>query len=432
MLHRYRAKARSVEIQSCFVLFLLTISLTADAQTTSAPKELSATSSDALTFLKEVFEQYAHATSYHIESVEETSLVGEFSRNWTKTLTTAIVGHGNQYRFETRGDHGYGLQISDGRIEWIYYPPFQQYIQRETPSTGPSNIQAPGLRSLTTAHNTTQSFSNLQKLIHTAVYAPDESIEVNGKSIICRVIRTEGELPGTSAQISTRFIFWIDKQTNVIRKTTEQREGPLHPTEHDVNYVMERTVMYPVANLAPASLSDLEFTFTPPVTASLVREFEVNDRITAGIRSFAGKQAPEISLKTADGKDINLKSFHGRPVLLDFWATWCAGCIDSLPRIEKLYQETAKSGLVLLSIDEDEEPKQGDDFWSKHNEPWPNFHASADVLGHFPEHGIPYFVLIDASGQVVFSAGGLDEAAMRAALSKLDPAFGALSKTPAP
>lgn len=417
----------------CFaVALLLTLFLPASSLTMPAPEDLSATDSDALPFLKGIFEQYAHATSYDIESVEETSLIGEFSRSWTKTLTTAIVGHGSQYRFETRGDHGNGLQISDGKTEWIYYPPFQQYIQHATPTTGPSNIQFPALRFLTTAHNMIEGLSNLQKLIRTAVYAPNENIEVNGKSIICKVIRTEGDLPGVSPSIGTRFVFWIDKQTNVIRKTTEHREGPLHPSEPDINYVMERSVVYPVADLAPASLPDQEFTFKPPVTASLVREFEVNDRITAGIRSFAGKQAPEISLKAADGKDINLKSFQGKPVLLDFWATWCVGCIYSLPRIEKLYRETVKGGLVLLSIDEDEQPNAGDDFWSKHNEPWPNFHANADILGHFPIHGIPYFVLIDASGEVVFSAGGLDEAALRTALSKLDPAFASLTKTPAP
>jgi thiol-disulfide isomerase/thioredoxin len=425
-------KSTVVMIVILGVTLLLTLCLPASSQTVPPPKDPSPTDSDALTFLKWVLVQYAHATSYHVESIEEISLNGPFNRSWSKTLTTAIVGHDNQYRFETRGDHGYGLQISDGKTEWIYYPPFRQYIQHATPSSGPANIQAPGLRSLSTAHNLLQSLTGLQKLIRTAVYAPDEDIEVNGKRIACKVIRTEGGLPGSSPDISTRFVFWIEKQTNVVRKMTEDREGPLHPTEPDVGYVMRRTVMYPLADLAPVSLLDQEFTFKPPVTASLVREFEVNDRITEGIRQFAGKQAPEISLRAADGREINLKLFQGKPVLLDFWATWCVGCIYSLPRIEKLYQEASKSGLVLLSLDEDEDAKQGDDFWSKHNEPWPNFHAGADLLAHFPEHGIPYFVLIDASGQIVFSAGGLDEPALRTALSKLDPAFAPLSKTPAP
>jgi len=415
------------------VLVLFTISLAAGAQTTSMPPDDRGTSSDALTSLNQIFEVYAHADSYHIESVEEMRLDGEFSQLWTRSLTTSIVSPGNRYRFETHSDHGNGLQISDGKTEWIYYPPFQQYIQHTAPSTGPSRIQSPtaaGLSSLTGAQNTLRSFSNLQKLVRTAVYAPDESIEVNGKIIICKVIRAEGELPGTSAHITTRFTFWIDKQTKAIRKMTEHREGPLHPTEPGINYVMERDVLYPVADLKVASSPDQNFTFNPPMTASLVREFE--DRMSAGIRQFVGKQAPEISLKGADGRDIALQSFQGKPVLLDFWATWCAPCVESLPTVEKLYHETVKNGLVLLSIDEDEEPKKAYEFWTKQREPWPNFHGSVDILGHFPEHGIPYFVLIDGSGQVVFSAAGIDETGLRAALIKLDPAFAPLSKTPAP
>jgi len=166
------------------------------------------------------------------------------------------------------------------------------------------------------------------------------------------------------------------------------------------------------------------------MTASVVAKFE--DKMDARIRQFVGKQAPAITLKALDGKDVPLKSFQGKPVLLDFWATWCVPCVESLPAVEKLYHETVTNGLVLLSIDEDEDPKKADAFWSKHNEPWPNFHATSDVLGSFPHHGIPYFVLIDASGQVVFSAAGLDETALRTALAKLNPAFRRASGGQAP
>ena len=415
------------------LLFLFTLFLAGGVQTTSVLKDSNEADSDALRFLNETFELYAHANSYHIDSVEEMTLIGDFSRLWTKSLTTAIVAPGNQFRFETQGDRGSGLQISDGKTEWTYYPPLHQYIQHAASSTGPSRIQTPavpGLMSLNAAQRMLKGLSSLGKLIRTAAYAPDESIEINGKAVICKVIRTEGELPESSAQITTRFTFWIDKQSKVIRKMTEYREGPLHPTEPDVNYVMERHELFRVADLNVVSSPDQTFTFQPPKTASLVEKFE--DQMSAGIRQLVGKQAPEINLKTEDGKDISLKSFRGRPVLLDFWATWCIPCVESLPSIEKLYHETAKKGLILLSIDQDEEPKKAYEFWSKHNEPWPNFHGSADVLGHFPEHGIPYFVLIDASGQVVFSAAGLDEDVLRDALIRLDPALNPASKRSVP
>src|SRR5712664_1025004 len=79
----------------------------------------------------------------------------------------------------------------------------------------------------------------------------------------------------------------------------------------------------------------------PPMTASVVEKFE--DKMDARIRQFVGKQAPAITLKALDGKDVPLKSFQGKPVLFDFWATWCVPCVESLPAIEKLYHEAAKN-----------------------------------------------------------------------------------------
>jgi thiol-disulfide isomerase/thioredoxin len=408
-------------LRYCLLFCLgLTLSPAGRTQTAVPATQNGGTKPDALTFLNQIFDQYAHASSYHIESVEETQLNGEFSRLWTKSFTTSIVGANNRYRFETSGDQGTGIQISDGKTEWIYYPPFHQYIQQAAPGTGPSRVQsrtALGLSSLMGAQRASRFFSNLPKFIRTGAYSGDATIDVNGKRITCTVIRTEGELPGISAHITTEFTFWIDNATKEIRKMTERREGPLHPPDPDANYVMDRQTLFLVMELNVKQVPDRIFTFDPPTAASLVKEFE--DPVSGGMRQFVGKQAPAITLRTAEGKEVSLQSFQGKPVLLDFWATWCAPCVESLPAIEKLYRETAKTGLVLLSIDEDEDAKKASDFWSMHKEPWPNFHGSMETLGQFPEHGIPYFVLIDASGQVVFSGAGLEEKKLRIAVESL-------------
>jgi thiol-disulfide isomerase/thioredoxin len=107
-------------------------------------------------------------------------------------------------------------------------------------------------------------------------------------------------------------------------------------------------------------------------------------------------------------------------LLLDFWATWCVPCRESLPGLEKLYTEYKDKGLVLVSLDEDQEPQKAADFWAKNKVSWPNYHLDKLAAEKFPPHGIPYFVLIDPSGDIVFSHAGLDEEKLRAALASLD------------
>src|SRR5208283_2192421 len=96
---------------------------------------------DALTLLRQVENAYSQAKYYHIEALVEKQMNGEFSRSWQKSLITTVVGPGNRYRFETRGQHVWWIQVSHGRSEWIYQPLEQQYMQRSTPHPGPSRFK---------------------------------------------------------------------------------------------------------------------------------------------------------------------------------------------------------------------------------------------------------------------------------------------------
>src|SRR5450631_632990 len=70
-----------------------------------------------------------------------------------------------------------------------------------------------------------------------------------------------------------------------------------------------------------------------------------------------GKQAPAIDLETLTGKKFSLSQFKGKPVFVNFFASWCQPCKLELPFIVKQYP-ALKSQVVFLGIDELEAPTQ--------------------------------------------------------------------------
>jgi len=57
--------------------------------------------------------------------------------------------------------------------------------------------------------------------------------------------------------------------------------------------------------------------------------------------------APDFELQSLSGKSVTLSSLRGRPVIVNFWATWCAPCILEMPNLEKFYQRYAGEFEIL-------------------------------------------------------------------------------------
>jgi peroxiredoxin len=67
-----------------------------------------------------------------------------------------------------------------------------------------------------------------------------------------------------------------------------------------------------------------------------------------------GKPAPDFTV--SDGTTtVHLADYRGRVVLLNFWATWCAPCIEEMPALIQLHHEHPELAIVAVSIDEDPE-----------------------------------------------------------------------------
>jgi cytochrome c biogenesis protein CcmG/thiol:disulfide interchange protein DsbE len=67
------------------------------------------------------------------------------------------------------------------------------------------------------------------------------------------------------------------------------------------------------------------------------------------------QDAPPFSVRTFEGRVLRLSDLKGRPVVLDFWATWCRPCRASMPHLDEVQKRFSDRGLVVigLSVDED-------------------------------------------------------------------------------
>lgn len=66
------------------------------------------------------------------------------------------------------------------------------------------------------------------------------------------------------------------------------------------------------------------------------------------------QKAPNFALKDLNGQEVTLTQFSGQPVILNFWASWCAPCRLEMPIIEATYQKYKDKGLVVLAINSGE------------------------------------------------------------------------------
>lgn len=114
-------------------------------------------------------------------------------------------------------------------------------------------------------------------------------------------------------------------------------------------------------------------------------------------RKTVGQKAADFKLKDLSGREVQLSSFQGKVVLLDFWATWCAPCRAEMPIIEKLGRENPD--LVVLGIDVGEEADVVQKFVNDNGITYPILLAGHDlIVNDYDAKAMPTVVLVGKNG----------------------------------
>src|SRR5262245_52163299 len=126
--------------------------------------------------------------------------------------------------------------------------------------------------------------------------------------------------------------------------------------------------------------------------------------VGGSVENEADKRAADFTLPDLQGKSVRLSSLRGKTVLLDFWATWCAPCIEDIATLKALQQKFNKKGFTVLAVSIDEaSPKEIATFTREHQFTYPVVMTGGQnkIPGGYHIFGLPIAYLINPSGIIV-------------------------------
>ena len=136
--------------------------------------------------------------------------------------------------------------------------------------------------------------------------------------------------------------------------------------------------------------------------------------------------APAFELPDLADQIRRLSDFQGQYVLLNFWATWCAPCVEEMPALERLYQRLRPDGLTVVAISTDAlEAARIEAFARKLNVTFPILRdADQAVSKTYGARDLPSTFLLNPKGEVIAAAKGARHWASAQALSYFSELLG--------
>jgi cytochrome c biogenesis protein CcmG/thiol:disulfide interchange protein DsbE len=285
------------------------------------------------------------------------------------------------------------LDVSDGETTWIYNSAAKQYAKTRAAQGLAAVAAAMGLKipDASSIHPSYQATS-------------EETIEIDGHKHECWVLEMRvAKFTGISIEdvppskmIDTVMTSWIDKKLGIDVQSTLDTKMQIGNTEVPMHQKLVKKRIQIDQPVDPAL-----FSFTPPSGAKEVERLNLFASFPA-MTDLAGKPAPAFELESIGGQAFSLAALKGKPVLLDFWATWCAPCRRSVPVLEKLSLESKNTDLVILGVNIEEDRKSVEEFLRKTPFRYPAvLSGESGILEAYQVTSYPTFILIGRDGKIV-------------------------------
>ncbi len=120
---------------------------------------------------------------------------------------------------------------------------------------------------------------------------------------------------------------------------------------------------------------------------------------------LVGHLAPDFTVSLWNGQPgqtIHLSALKGKPVVVNFWASWCDSCTQELPALESAYKQYSQKGVVFVGLAYDDTAANGTPFLQKYGVTYPSGpDASGEISVAYGVTGVPETVFIGRDGKIV-------------------------------
>jgi cytochrome c biogenesis protein CcmG/thiol:disulfide interchange protein DsbE len=135
--------------------------------------------------------------------------------------------------------------------------------------------------------------------------------------------------------------------------------------------------------------------------------------------SLVGRQAPDLAIQSVDGTHVALADLRGRPVVINFWASWCPPCREEEPAL-KAAASTAAGRVHFLGVNIQDSDAAARSYAAEQGQPYP---VGPLVAGRYQDYGVtipPDTFFVDSEGKVAARfVGPLDAATLQTYIGML-------------
>lgn len=247
------------------------------------------------------------------------------------------------------------------------------------------------------------------------------NVTVTGSKADIEYRKLEEQAKPYNARLDDLYNQYATARKNKDEAGLQQIEKQIDSADADANekiyaaYVKQHPAsplaMYALKNWAGYDIDPVKvepvFNSLPPATRNTASGRDMQDKINIAKKTGIGQVAMDFTQNDTLGKPITLSSFHGKYILVDFWASWCGPCRAENPNVVKVFNKYKDKGFYILSVSLDRPGAK--EKWIKaiHDDKLEWSHVSDllfwdnAVAKQYGIQAIPQNLLLDPSGKII-------------------------------